>query len=520
MTAKWVSLIAGTFLLVLVGCQPRAVSQPVEAGTPAPDTATPSRPPDTVTLSAPTPTTAATPPSKTPKPLPTVPLTVEEALSEEGPWWLLQADEGLWALNPDGSGLTLILDRSDSDPEPHAYHYAPSPAGGLLALIEIEDRYAFSPPRLQLLKLPDGQITPIATLHPAAPDAATDLDAYDRWVATGFLNTLAWSPDGAHLAFNGVIDGESGDLYSYSLADNRLARLTSGPTESVFPTWSPDGRRIVHGSVVRLNAQMSGAGYDYTGVWSAAADGSTVELLFESEIVGFENVLGWMSDSVLLMDSETPNENPFCSYWDLNRVDLESGGKELLVGVRYAARAFDPESQTALFSVPAESGCEGDLRPGLYVLNAASTQPPTRFVEDVAWEIAWSAEAGLFFAGTDLGVLAVDTSGQFIDLVVPQGSFGLPAVAPGSQRLAWGGNGLWIGTLQDNIDQPPRQLHTGRIWELGWSADGQHLLYLTGEGVYLASEPDFAPHQVAGFRGYSPVWVPSAAPRVAISLQG
>jgi WD40 repeat protein len=513
MTGKWVALIAAIVLLVLVGCQPQAELEPSEVAERVSQAATPSRPPDTVTLPPPTPTApsaGATPPPETPKPLPTAPSTVEGALSGEGPWWLFQTDDGLWALNPDGSGLTLVLDRSNSSPEAHAYHYAASPAGGLLALIEIEDRYAFSPPQLQLLSLPDGQITPITALHPAAPDAAADPDAYDRWVATGVLNTLAWSPDGNSLAFNGVIDGESGDLYTFSLTDGRLARLTSGPTESVFPTWSPDGRRIVHGSVVRLNTQMSGAGYDHTGVWSAAADGSAVDLLFESEIVGFENVLGWMGDSLLLMDSETPNENPFCSYSNLTQVGLENGQREPLVGGRYAARAFDPESQTVLFSVAGEPGCEGELRPGLYVLDVASGQPPTRFVEDVAWEIAWSAEAGLFFAGTDLGVLGIDTSGQFIDLVVPKESFGLPAVAPGSRRLAWSGNELWIGTLQDNMDQPPRLLHTGRIWEASWSADGQHLLYLTGDGVWIASEPDFTPLQVADLRGYSPIWVPPA----------
>ena len=290
-----------------------------------------------------------------------------------------------------------------------------------------------------------------------------------------------------------------------------MARLTSGPTESVFPAWSPGDRWIVHGSVARLNSQMSGAGYDYTGVWSAAADGSAVDFLFESEIVGFENVLSWLSDSLALMDSETPNENPFCSYSDLRVIDPEGSERELLIGMRYAARAFDPESKTVLFSVAGESGCEGDLRPGLYVLDTGSGQAPVRFVEDVAWEIAWSAEAGLFFAETDTGVLAIDTDGQFIDLVTPEESFGLPAVAPQSRRLAWGGNELWIGTLQDNIDQPPRHLHSGRIWELDWSADGQDLLFITGDGLYIASEPDFTPHQVTDFRGFSPVWVPPAA---------
>jgi WD40 repeat protein len=442
-------------------------------------------------------------------PIPTEPSALEQTLSPQGPWWLFEAEDKLWALNADGTGLTVVHERGGGEPGRGAFKLAPSPAGGLLALIEIENLDTFSPPGLQLLSLPEGQITPIAKLHPTATDAGTDRDAYDRWVATGVLNTLAWSPDGGRLAFNGVIDGESGDLYVYSLADGDLTRLTSGPTESVFPVWSPDGRQIVHGSVARLNSQMSGAGYDYTGVWSAAADGSGADLLFESAIVGFENVLGWVTESVLLMDSETPNENPFCSYSDLQRIDLESGESERLIGGRYAARAFNPDSTTALLSVAAEAGCEGELQPGLYILDPGADQPPLRVVEDIAWEITWSVEASLFFAGTDHGVLAVDRLGQFIDLVVPEDSFGLPAVATFSRRLAWGGNGLWIGTLQDNIDQQPQQIHTGRVWEFSWSADGRHLLYLTGDAVWIASEPDIEPRQVADFRGFSPVWVPA-----------
>jgi hypothetical protein len=233
--------------------------------------------------------------------------------------------------------------------------------------------------------------------------------------------------------------------------------------------------------------------------------------MFESEIIGFEQVLGWAGETTALMDSETRHVNPFCAYSGLGVVDVASGERETLVAGRYAERAFDPGSGTVLFSVPKEAGCEGELRPGLFILDLASSQVPIRLVEDVAWEITWSAEAGLFFAETDLGVLAADTVGQFRDLVVPEESFGLPAVAPNSRLLAWGGNGLWIGTLQDNIDQQPRLLHSGRVWELGWSGGGKHLMFITGEGVHVASEPDFAPRQVADSRGFDPVWVPAAA---------
>ena len=115
--------------------------------------------------------------------------------------------------------------------------------------------------------------------------------------------------------------------------------------------------------------------------------------------------------------------------------------------------------------------------------------------------------AELFFAGTDFGVMAVSVSGQFIDLVKPEGAFGLPIAASGSRRLAWSGDALWIGTLQDNIDKLPREIYSGRISEAAWSPDGQHLLFMDSASLYVASEPDFEPQWIADIRGTSPVWV-------------
>lgn len=490
------------FLLLLVNCQPQEDPAPTATGERMQLTATPSRPSE---QEAPTSTAAAT--AQTAIPSPTSTPVSDTPLSHDGPWWVFRAAEGLWAVNPDGSGLTLILERTGPDQDAWAFRYEPSPGGGQLALIEIENRHSQTPPLLRLVSFPDGQITPIASLHPDVTDQSADTDSYDRWVATGVLNALSWSPDGAQLAFNAVIDGDSGDLYVYSISNGQLTRLTSGPTESVFPVWSPDGRRIVHGAVLRLNIQMSGAGYDYANVWSAEADGTAVELLFETEIIGFENILGWQSDSVLLVDTETPNDNPFCSYSDLRSFDLDTRGTKALIGGRYAARSFDPESKTVLFSVGDEPNCEGELRPGLYVMDSSSGRPPIRFTEDKAWQVEWSAQAELFFAHTEFGVIAADTSGQFIDLVVPEETFGLPIVAPGSRRLAWTGNELWIGSLQDNLDNPPRKVLTGRIWEASWSPDGRRLLFITGDGLFIASEPDFVPLEVADFRGFSPIWV-------------
>lgn len=431
----------------------------------------------------------------------------EMPLSKSGPWLVFHTQEGFWAVNQDGSGLSFILNRAGPNMAASGYHYLPAPEGGKLAIVEIENRDEYTPPFLEILSLPDQNLTYVTVLHPGGVISGNP-DSYDRWAATGMLNALQWSPNGKTIAFNGIIDGDSGDLYTYNASNGKLTRLTDGPTESVFPNWSPNGRRIVQGGVERLNLRMSGAGYDYVGVWSVKADDTSVDLLFNSNIVGFEDVLGWQSNKLVLMDTETPNDNPFCSYSDLRRINLDTLSTDLLIPGYYSARAYDPKSETVLFSVTDDSNCVQSLQAGWYIFDLGSSTDPLRFSEFQLWEIKWSPEAELFFANSELGgVMAVATSGNYRDLVKPDGAISLPIAARGTRRLAWAGGGLWIGTLQDNIDQQPEKIHSERVWDFTWSPNGEYLLFMTENGLFVASEPNFSPVQVVEFRGYSPVWV-------------
>lgn len=132
----------------------------------------------------------------------------------------------------------------------------------MVAIISIDSTKTQSPPILRILSLSDLKVIKVARLYPQE-ESQENADAYDRWAAAGLKNQLQWSPDGNIIAFNGVIDGPSGDLYTYVVSSQLLTRLTDGPTESVFPFWSLDGEFIIQGGVEHLNLQMSGAGYDY-----------------------------------------------------------------------------------------------------------------------------------------------------------------------------------------------------------------------------------------------------------------
>ena len=488
------ALVSALLLALVAGCR--------IGGDQAP---TPSQTPTRQVPPSPAPTRTVAPTielvAETPAAPPAAPL------SEEGPWLIFHSPEGIWAVNSDGSGLTLVLDRTARGSENAAFLYAPSPAGGMLALVEIDDRIAMTPPWLRLISLPDGHLTEVAKLHPEFGDRGPTEESIDRWAAAGMWNELAWSPDGQWLVFNAMIDGDSGDLYAYSVEQQELSRLTEGTTQAVFPVWSPDGSRIIHGAVERLYFGHSGAGYDYTGVWSAPVDGAEPELLYSTQVNGFEQVLGWLSDTSLLLVTYSPNDLLPCGYHDLRSLDVVSLAARTLAPGPFSQLAYDPQSGSVLLAVADDLPCQQAQSPGIYWLDVRSGNPPLRVVEDQAYELGWSEAAGLFFASTPFGALAVDTAGQFIDLVVPEETFGLPQVASGSRRLAWTGDELWIGTLQDNLDRQPLLIHRGYIWDASWSPDGQHLLFMAEQGFFVASEPDFGPVQIIGLSGSQPVWV-------------
>lgn len=53
----------------------------------------------------------------------------------------------------------------------------------------------------------------------------------------------AWSPDGSRIAFCSRKNGFF-QIFTIDVADGRLRRLTSGPSNNEEPCWSPDGRHI------------------------------------------------------------------------------------------------------------------------------------------------------------------------------------------------------------------------------------------------------------------------------------
>jgi hypothetical protein len=439
------------------------------------------------------------PPNVTPKPSAILTETTTSIpasgsrLSSDGPWWVISTEDGIWAVTGDGSELTQIVDQSV--PPMNAFREAPS--GGLLAYVTWNP--SSEEETLYILKLPDGTITEAASLTAAVGSVFQGDPLFEARTLIASTDSVAWSPDGHRLAFVGFLDGPSPDLYVYATNDGSLTRLTDGTVPVLWPIWSPDGEYILFYGVPGI---LTGEGPAVGSVWRARADGSEVRNLYDASGEGSEVVVGWVDDKHFVV---------YSSAWtpvNLRIVDVETGSVDILWEGYFNSVDLDQETGVLLLGLKLSTAERNpDGKQGLYIIQAGGP-PPWRMIEDEPYEIVWSMEADLFFAETEFGILAVSSTGDYIDLDRPASSTGFPIVAPGTRELAWTGSELWIGSLISTIENPPRQVFSEPAYCVTWRTQGDRLLFFSKGGLYVSNDPDFDPALLGkGLSCNNAVWV-------------
>jgi hypothetical protein len=480
---NWVRLTAILLITFSVSCVP-AGPEPTEEPT---EVVQPTTPPTEAPTEVPT-EVPTEPPEPTLEPdEPEVPLG-------NGPWWLISAEDGLWAANPDGSGLVRLMDAATF--EQQDIRSAVSPQGGYLAFITPDNpdkRWVGL--NLNLMFIPPGgvwEIIPLLSSEFAEEQQAMPGDPwFEAYRAIDGFPNIRWSPDGQTLAFVGVIEGPTSDLYTYSLAEASITRLTDGPSQGFRPSWSPNGLYIAH---VGADAFGTGAGFSMDGIWAARADDTGVETLHT--VTGFsgdEVGVGWVSPTEPVFYTW----DPMCGPSNVRAYEI--GTEEVTVlwegyfdDDYRGSIAADPVSGSVLVSVGrVASECNDDGTGGLYLLRTDQAAP-IQVAQPPGGYIAWSPEVDLFLVVGEIGVRSVSPTGEVQELSTPVAE--LPAISPDGQLWALGASGsgelvgLWVGPF----GQEPVQVYGGGVSYVAWG-EGQTLMFSSGEGLYVASGPDFTP---------------------------
>ena len=323
----------------------------------------------------------------------------------------------------------------------------------------------------------------------------------------------ALSPDGTQLAF--VWDGdqnENEDVYVKALGEADALRLTTDPASDLWPTWSPDGKRL---------AFRRG-----DGVYTRPVLGGSERRIGTGLLI--PNALGigqmsWSPDGRWIAVPATTGLFLLPAEGGEPRAATTVGG----VGALDRSAAFSPDGRTlAFFRCEPEASCRVFFQT---LSRAGSPDGPPRQRFDQAFRsggLAWSRDGErLFFSGSPtasgLGsIWQVDVQTEDPPARVPLASeVTLAGISAAGERLAFvrilTGAQVWkvvngrtepfirsAGQIFDwgaafSPDGRTIAFQSGRLGKgdhiFAATADGSGIVQLTGNDVKFASTPDWSP---------------------------
>jgi Tol biopolymer transport system component len=282
---------------------------------------------------------------------------------------------GIYVVNRDGSGMTRLTDL----PEP-GWDRLWGVTGGGLAWSPDGISIAFTSPAaaggptfgnsasLYMVDTRDGQLTELATENADG----------------GARGTVAWSPDGSHVAFTrskGALRGETHGIFVIAAdgtgVERRLAEIDHADLFGF--AWSPDGTRMAFSRSDGVK-RIWGTGYELdgtggAGLWVVNADGSGLRSINTEPWIGPTEVIGVHDGPI----AWAPDQSVVAVVGGIERdairqVATDGSGERVLQTDRaISSLEFSPDGSQYLFSdwggVATEKPPTWDP-PSIYIINA------------------------------------------------------------------------------------------------------------------------------------------------------
>jgi hypothetical protein len=431
-TKSTLTVLIGLVLVLSLSCLPSTLTP----------TSAPANP-----VGAPTNTRSA--PSDIPQAAPPENPSSGGTLNATGPWLLIESSQGLWAANPDGSALEQL---TTVDYWHGGLKQAIQPTGNQVVFLT-PGNYDFNHMALNLLSLPDGQVTKITDLTSASTEAYTGSSpgdpGFEALRAIGERGSYAWSPDGSRLAFSGVMDGPSADIYLYDVRTGAIKRVSQDPAQDFAPSWSPDGNHLLY---LAADSFGTGAGGIMSGVWSADGTGGNPTQLFATDSAS-EEVEGWLDGTTVLLATW----NQPCGLQKLRLYDLDSKKASMLYDGCFTSATADGQYGAALYSNTS----------GVYMLTADNRTPAQVDSENATIEPRRAGDQIFTVRFASGGIATFGSLSQFDHQVSPV------KVSSGEMDVAEYG-AIW-GWTSRNAAQPGAWI-TGPGVDIGRIYDGPAIL--------------------------------------------
>ncbi|MCJ7624228.1 MAG: hypothetical protein MUO76_12055 [Anaerolineaceae bacterium] len=425
-------------------------------------------------------------------------LPLGSQLAEDGAWVLISTDDGLWAINQDGSGLTQLTNLAV---EMDDLSDAVSSQGGYVAFVTWEEDY--SNKTLQVLRLPTGEIIASIPLTTEETQQGLGIQSGNDFSLLEAIGEFAWSPDGDMLAFNGLLEGTTSDVYVYSVAEQMVTRLTDEPTEAIKLHWSPDGKYIIHYSVHNFGA---GAGYNMDGAWAAKADDSGVVYLYDPRD-GDQTFHGWLTPTTFVVSSWDAK----CGDHSIMSYDIETGVKRTILDTCFMGAALETDGSHIMVTIMDTNvdfcDCKNvEYQAGVHLISMDRISPTWIYAEN-AYNPQWLDNVDMFIV-TASDVIGFRLNGERINfpfevadlypvISSPEGPWAYASTGPDTPA------GLWIDTLHE----PPDKVFGDPVQSIIWVPDGSSLFFTSNGDFYMAHAPDYEPVFIADLSARDAAWV-------------
>jgi dipeptidyl aminopeptidase/acylaminoacyl peptidase len=325
----------------------------------------------------------------------------------------------------------------------------------------------------------------------------------ENWWEIASAGESDWSPDGKQLAYISAENGISGDVYLYSMTDDKATRLTDDPTQAAQPAWSPDGSYILYVAVKEFG---TGSGDDIDSVWAVTPAGAKSKIYTPPAYINTangtsydswqESLIGWSQDHTVIVNSgnDMCNGEANVRTYDLATADSVVYWKGCF---NILDMAYDSIDKVFMFSFDGNSPQSRDAQAGTYLLTSpASLVKISDKTANTDYTLAdanvgWSDRIDTFFLRTDTEVLAFKPNGEAANN--PFQLTAIPSVSPDQKVWAWTDDaGTYIGVVA-----------TGQVktiiaqWSsIFWQPASSNLIMCSLDQVYVASSPQYTPSLV------------------------